>query len=295
MANEYLVNSSDLTSVANAIREKGETTEQLVFPSGFVTAIEGIKGGVELNFEVVGGTTKPSSPKGNTIWVDTPNEITGWGFGAEAEKPESPAPGMVWFATSANSIIKFNALKEDSIIVTPSSAHQYISGAWNSISVVKIYQNGEWVDWWDGTLYNAGDMYTHVTDGWIGRAVTGNQNYTSTTPDVSLSSDMATVSFPTNKGWLGGLYLTVRKIDLTGFNTLVFKGYADPGDQYGYANVVVCPDLAIWTSYPQVQIGTENKEYILDVSVCSGEYYIGIGVLASNNGVKAYMESLKLI
>lgn len=42
MANEYFVNSADLTAVADAIRAKGETTESLVFPSGFVTAIENI-------------------------------------------------------------------------------------------------------------------------------------------------------------------------------------------------------------------------------------------------------------
>lgn len=45
MANEYAVNQTDLTSVADAIREKGGTSEQLVFPSGFVTAIQEIEGG----------------------------------------------------------------------------------------------------------------------------------------------------------------------------------------------------------------------------------------------------------
>ena len=46
MANEYTVNAADLTSVANAIREKGGTSAQLVFPSGFVSAISGISTGV---------------------------------------------------------------------------------------------------------------------------------------------------------------------------------------------------------------------------------------------------------
>lgn len=46
MANEYAVNQTDLSSVANAIRTKGGTSAQLAFPSGFVTAIEGIKSGV---------------------------------------------------------------------------------------------------------------------------------------------------------------------------------------------------------------------------------------------------------
>lgn len=45
MANEYLINRADLVSVADAIRTKGETTEQLVFPDGFVAAIAGMETG----------------------------------------------------------------------------------------------------------------------------------------------------------------------------------------------------------------------------------------------------------
>lgn len=37
---EYLTLSSDLTSVANAIREKSGTSEQLACPDGFVAAIQ---------------------------------------------------------------------------------------------------------------------------------------------------------------------------------------------------------------------------------------------------------------
>lgn len=40
---EYLTNTADLTAVANAIREKGGTDAQLVYPSGFVSAIQAIK------------------------------------------------------------------------------------------------------------------------------------------------------------------------------------------------------------------------------------------------------------
>lgn len=45
MANNYIVNSSDLTSVADAIREKTGTSDPLVFPDGFVEALGGISGG----------------------------------------------------------------------------------------------------------------------------------------------------------------------------------------------------------------------------------------------------------
>lgn len=37
-------------------------------------------GGAALNFKVMGGTSAPSNPKENTIWVNTNNLITGWQF-----------------------------------------------------------------------------------------------------------------------------------------------------------------------------------------------------------------------
>lgn len=40
---EYLTNTTDLTKVASAIREKGGTSDQLIYPDGFVTAIGNIQ------------------------------------------------------------------------------------------------------------------------------------------------------------------------------------------------------------------------------------------------------------
>lgn len=42
---EYLTNTADLTAVADAIRAKGGTAAQLVYPSGFVSAIQAIETG----------------------------------------------------------------------------------------------------------------------------------------------------------------------------------------------------------------------------------------------------------
>ena len=71
MANEYLVNSSDMTAVADAIRTKGGTSDVLEFPGGFINAVGAIEaggGGIELN---ISGTTlnglKPFEINDNTI------------------------------------------------------------------------------------------------------------------------------------------------------------------------------------------------------------------------------------
>ena len=49
---EYLTNTTDLTKVASAIREKGGTSDSLVYPEGFVTAIQDIQTGTELRIIV---------------------------------------------------------------------------------------------------------------------------------------------------------------------------------------------------------------------------------------------------
>lgn len=50
---DYLVNSEDLTTVADAIRAKGGTAAQLVFPGGFTSAIQALAAGGGLT---IGGT-----------------------------------------------------------------------------------------------------------------------------------------------------------------------------------------------------------------------------------------------
>lgn len=73
----------------------------------------GGSGSTSLNFKVVGGTTEPTSPFENMIWVNTDAEITSWIFSSTT--PETPAEGMVWFLVSTSSDYEFNALKKDGI------------------------------------------------------------------------------------------------------------------------------------------------------------------------------------
>lgn len=138
---DMLVKRESMTSVADAIRTKGETSAQLVFPSGFVSTIWDIQTGVELNFDVVGGRTKPDSPKKNTIWVDTGADITRWVF--NANEPSDPVEGMVWICTGESSPVRITAL--NCIVLCPVSAKQYNGVEWEDVPA-KIYQDGVWVE-----------------------------------------------------------------------------------------------------------------------------------------------------
>ena len=66
---EYLTNTTDLTSVANAIRTKGGTTELLTYPDEFVTAIQAISLGIvpQLIVTVSAGATVTATNGSKTI------------------------------------------------------------------------------------------------------------------------------------------------------------------------------------------------------------------------------------
>lgn len=140
---------SDLTSVGNAIRSKSGTSAKLSFPSGMVSAIGAISTGVELNFDVVGGTSKPRKPKENMIWVNTSTTISSWVF--SATQPTA-ASGRVWIPTGISSAIEFNALKKNSIQVYPTSVRQYINGAFVN-KEAHIYHAGDWKKFSDEVFY----------------------------------------------------------------------------------------------------------------------------------------------
>lgn len=54
--NEYLVDGADMTTVADAIREKGGTTAPLSFPAGMAEAVRNIQSGADLSLGITGAT-----------------------------------------------------------------------------------------------------------------------------------------------------------------------------------------------------------------------------------------------
>lgn len=82
----------------------------------------------------------------------------------EGNKPNSVPEGTVWFKTVEESVVGFNALKKNRVMVHPVSAKQYQSGAFADVTA-KSYQGGAWVDW-IRYLYHEGDEYTGITGGW---------------------------------------------------------------------------------------------------------------------------------
>ena len=78
---EYLTNTTDLTKVASAIREKGGTSDLLVYPDGFVTAIQAIQ---------TGGGTTPGAPGDITFYDYDGTIVTSWTLAELATKTALP-------------------------------------------------------------------------------------------------------------------------------------------------------------------------------------------------------------
>lgn len=51
---EYLVQGESITAVADAIREKGGTSEPLSFPAGMAKAVRNIQSGGDLSLGITG-------------------------------------------------------------------------------------------------------------------------------------------------------------------------------------------------------------------------------------------------
>ena len=74
---EYLTNTADLTEVADAIRVKGGTSEPLVYPSGFVSAIQSIDttGGTKPATLTITSSDYTGTQKGVFVFVNSEGHI----------------------------------------------------------------------------------------------------------------------------------------------------------------------------------------------------------------------------
>lgn len=218
-----------------------------------------------LNFKVVGGTTQPSNPKENTIWIKTNNPTAGWTFAAFA--PSNPVANMVWIKTNTVGS-SFNALKENALYVYIDSVYQYASGTWAS-KETKIYQGGKWVALWNGELYQSGDEYEYITGGWgvNGYSLTYDGNVGKLREGTKTSSYLQTNY---EAGWNFYMFGTQSLIDLTGVDHIEINAECVSGEKlYIYAS----PSKVIDFKKTVPQINASKSGIInLDVSSMDSAY-----------------------
>lgn len=233
-------------------------------------------GGAALNFTVVPGLTQPGTASENTIWVKTA-QIGAWYF--SATQPEGMQEWDVWFQTGTESDVEFDALRKNAVQVYPLSAKQMVSGVLVDLEA-KSYRSGEWVNWWNGELYDHGDEFELKTGGWKLVKEGGGGSLSNTGEELILTAGGASN---------GVAAFTNKKIDLTNVNYIYFnvstRTYS--GDlNYAHLSVQNAGNTS-WehttNNQANTDIGKGSKgEFAIDVRNLSGEYYVSFRYFGGN-------------
>lgn len=236
-------------------------------------------GGGGLNFKVVGGLTQPADPTENMLWVKTAAEITGYVIAASA--PATAAEGTVMIFTGTASLVAFNALKKNQLMVYPGAVKMYSTGAWANMDA-SIYQDGKWTRISSSSLYivQAGTIQTPpgfstfgATNGAL-PTVTQGDGYRLITTTVN--STAVTTDSPISVNNRSTLYATINVVKLTASSTAQWKGVSLALlSGTGLANFTVLTQAIVQQMLAQT-LGEHTLS--VDVSSLTGEYYPAICV-----------------
>ena len=228
--------------------------------------IVGMGGGASLNYKVVGGTSQPTSPKENTIWVNTSISITSHIF--SATQPETPSEGMVWFKTGGTSGAPFNALKKNSIMVYVDGCSQYINGSWVAKNA-QIYQNG-WKTLATSTiiLFDGENDVTATSGGWSKWKGSGSIKIESGTIKMTAPAAQASRS--------NGTFGHETAVDLTGYTTVTVTTNTIPTNSDNRSYVAVYDANKEKLASETLKKNTTTTT--LDISNVTGACYVGFYV-----------------
>ena len=158
---EYLTNTTDLTKVADAIRSKGGTSDALVYPDGFVTAIQAIQTGTELKIvvSVTSGATVTAT-KGSLSVSGT--SVNGTCTLVVPEEGEWTVSATLGGATSDNSIV--NVVSSYDTVLAFATLND---NSWETIRRVSDAGRGE-------NYWSIGDRKAVTLNGTVGHLTLSN-------------------------------------------------------------------------------------------------------------------------
>ena len=239
-----------------------------------------------LNLRVFGGTTAPSNPKGNDIWVKTSiaipnnsvfiNEVvsnfwTGAANGGIYIKFESSNSSTK--ATTGANIFTYRSgsnLQEFNVIFL--GCMQIMNGVWANVEAY-IYHNGwhQFSSVWNGELFYQGNQYTEHTGGWTGMVRNPNVSTNVADPaNPNLFSDAN--ADPVATAW----FRTVNKVDMTNYRTLKWTGWgfgSNSGGNYA-AHCTVHNNPSTDNGVISDKTFQAEGTYSMDISGISGAHYI---------------------
>lgn len=160
---EYLTNTTDLTKVAAAIREKGGTSDPLVYPDGFVTAIQAIQTGTELKIvvSVTSGATVIAT-KGSLSVSGT--SVNGTCTLVVPEEGEWTVSATLGGATSESNIVKVASSYDTTLLFVSTTLND---NSWETIR--DISDAGIGANYW-----SVGDRKAVTLNGTVGALTLSN-------------------------------------------------------------------------------------------------------------------------
>lgn len=171
------------------------------------------------NFRVYTSASIPESGNENDVVVVSNIPMENWILSPDEPSGAPRTDGDVWitYSTSGNVL---NILKQDSMMIAPISAKQYIDGAWVDVEA-KTYQNGVWVDWWNGELYVNGNEYEAFTGGMTAYAYKlSGTSAAASAPVITKGTNAITIQTGTSNS--GTVYIN-KMFDLSKYSKMVMK------------------------------------------------------------------------
>lgn len=256
-----------------------------------MTGITNAQGGPDrLKLRVFSGTSAPSAPKDNDIWVNTNIPIGGYKFsGVSHPTWSNGVSGYVYFTSTFTDAetyefstgISFTKNTKCGIYARLLQCWQYNGNEYTRKDAY-IYHEGwhQFSSAWNGELLDGGDQYTGVTGGW--------KTYYGT-----ISEDTGYLYATGTSGVRLG---TASTIDMTGYSQLHVIGggygeYTESGSAKNITHTVgVSDDPAAGTflasaSLPKAYGVGSVGEVIIDISNISGSHYVS--TTAWKSGVSA--------
>jgi len=259
-----------------------------------------------LAFTVVGGTTIPSSPSENTVWVKTSTAIKN--VYAQVYAPANPVAGDVWINTYVNLDAEGNAIVSDALTMTISespfirisakSGKQWNGSSWKTCPT-RVYKNGAWSP--DTLIILMDGVWGLLGEPTILYRSTSKQSDTTKMPMTYENGYMYIKSSVTGKFYYR-LYIETP-IDVAPYNTMTAVGYSPDSVFYGWAflNATIKGssshnDDDYLAGYINNGSATNPVTATADISSANGQMYFGVGLYPSesNRATQCYFREITL-
>lgn len=161
-------------------------------------------GGGGLNLKVVGGTTRPTTPRENTIWVNTTTAITGYVL--SPTQPETGTEGLVWLKT-ANAGVEINVGRKNAVLLHLASCKIYTRSKWDYVEA-HVYKDTIWVQFASKLVpgeYTAVEYIQGTGKQYIKSGLTGFTHLYGFEVDYIMQSSLSSAA-TSDSGWFFGAY-----------------------------------------------------------------------------------------